>query len=186
MYSVEWQKRGLPHAHILIWFVDKIRAEDINSLISVEIPDPSTDQLLFDIVTTNMIHGPCGILNRSSPCMVDGKCTKRFPKDFINDTVTHIDGYPIYRRRSTENGGQSFIKTISNADIDIDNRWVVPYSPLLSKTFNAHINPLTPSGPQNLTTFVYGGFVDIWIREMDSSAFSLFLLTVGGRKRTGA
>ncbi|GBM86776.1 hypothetical protein AVEN_203254-1 [Araneus ventricosus] len=72
--------------------------------------------------------------------MVDGKCTKRFPKDFINDTVTHIDGYPIYRRRSPENGGQSFIKTISNADIDIDNRWVVPYSPLLSKTFNAHIN----------------------------------------------
>ncbi|GBM45853.1 hypothetical protein AVEN_180721-1 [Araneus ventricosus] len=48
------------------------------------------------------------------------------------------------------------------------------------------INPLTPSGPQNLTTFVYGGFVDIWIREMDSSAFSLFLLTVGDRKRTGA
>ncbi|GBM07925.1 hypothetical protein AVEN_227221-1 [Araneus ventricosus] len=48
------------------------------------------------------------------------------------------------------------------------------------------VNPLTPSGPQNLTTFVYGGFVDIWIREMDSSAFSPFLLTVGGRKRTGA
>ncbi|XP_039969990.1 uncharacterized protein LOC120781834 [Bactrocera tryoni] len=87
-----------------------------------------------------MIHGPCGNLNRSSPCMVDGKCTKRFPKDFTNDTVTHVDGYPIYRRRSTENGGQTFIKTISYADIDIDNRWVVPYSPLLSKTFNAHIN----------------------------------------------
>ncbi|GBO42975.1 hypothetical protein AVEN_98633-1 [Araneus ventricosus] len=48
------------------------------------------------------------------------------------------------------------------------------------------VNPLTPSGPQNLTTFVYGGFVDIWIREMDSSAFSPFLLTVGGRKPTGA
>ncbi|GBN60068.1 hypothetical protein AVEN_135926-1, partial [Araneus ventricosus] len=48
------------------------------------------------------------------------------------------------------------------------------------------LNPLTPSGPQNLTTFVYGGFVDIWIREMDSSAFSPFLLTVGGRKPTGA
>ncbi|GBM35022.1 hypothetical protein AVEN_240378-1 [Araneus ventricosus] len=47
-------------------------------------------------------------------------------------------------------------------------------------------NPLTPSGPQNLTTFVYGGFVDIWIREMDSAAFSPFLLTVGGRKSTEA
>lgn len=138
MYSVEWQQRGLPHAHILIWFVDKIRPEDIDSLISAEIPDPSTDQFQFDIVTTNLIHGPCGDLNRSSPCMVDGKCTKRFPKDFTNDTVTHVDGYQIYRRRSTDSSGQSSVKTISNADID--NRWVVPYSPLLSKPFNAHIN----------------------------------------------
>lgn len=24
MYSIEWQKRGLPHAHILIWLVNKI------------------------------------------------------------------------------------------------------------------------------------------------------------------
>ncbi|GFT90934.1 helitron_like_N domain-containing protein [Trichonephila clavipes] len=39
-----------------------------------------------------------------------------------------------------KNGGQSFIKNINNTDIDIDNRWVVPYSPLLSKTYNAHIN----------------------------------------------
>ncbi|XP_044595144.1 uncharacterized protein LOC123272415 [Cotesia glomerata] len=87
-----------------------------------------------------MIHGPCGTFNRSSPCMSDGKCTKNFPKDFTNDTITNVDGYPIYRRRNPDNGGQSFIKNISNTDIDIDNRWVVPYSPLLSKTYNAHIN----------------------------------------------
>ncbi|CAH2098234.1 unnamed protein product [Euphydryas editha] len=30
MYSVEWQKRGLPHAHILLWLVDKIRPEAID------------------------------------------------------------------------------------------------------------------------------------------------------------
>ncbi|XP_049819697.1 uncharacterized protein LOC126264710 isoform X1 [Aethina tumida] len=140
LYSVEWQKRGLPHAHILVWLIDKIRPEEIDSIISAEIPDPSTDQLLFDIVTTNMIHGPCGTLNSSSPCMANGKCTKNFPKDFTNDTVTNVDGYPIYRRRNPDNGGQSFIKNIINTDIDIDNRWVVPYSPLLSKTYNAHIN----------------------------------------------
>ncbi|XP_044594871.1 uncharacterized protein LOC123272237 [Cotesia glomerata] len=138
--ALTFQKRGLPHAHILVWFIDKIRPEEIDSIISAEIPDPSTDQLLFDIVTTNMIHGPCGTLNSSSPCMADGKCTKNFPKDFTNDTVTNVDGYPIYRRRNPENGGQSFIKNIINTDIDIDNRWVVPYSPLLSKTYNAHIN----------------------------------------------
>ncbi|CAF4944016.1 unnamed protein product [Pieris macdunnoughi] len=119
---VEWQKRGLPHAHILVWLIDKIRPEEIDSIISAELPDPSTDQLLFDIVTANMIHGPCGTLNRTSPCMADGKCTKNFPKDFTNDTITNVDGYPIYRRRSPDNGGRSFIKNINNTDIDIDNR----------------------------------------------------------------
>lgn len=140
MYSVEWQKRGLPHAHILVWLIDKIRPEEIDSIISAEIPDRSTDHLLFDIVTTNMIHGPCGDLNRSSPCMADGKCIKSFPKNFNNETITNVDGYPLYRRRNTENGGQSFSKYVNRAEIDIDNRWVVPYSPLLCKTYNAHIN----------------------------------------------
>jgi len=51
MYLVEWQKRGLPHAHILVLLIDKIRPEQIDSIISAEIPDPSTDQLLFDIIT---------------------------------------------------------------------------------------------------------------------------------------
>jgi hypothetical protein len=122
MYSVEWQKRGLPHAHILVWLIDKIRPEEIDRIISAEIPDASTDQLLFDIVIANMIHGPCGILNRLSPCMADGKCTKSFPKNFTNDTITSVDGYPMYRRRSPDNGGHSFIKNINNTDIDIDNR----------------------------------------------------------------
>ncbi|GFX89913.1 helitron_like_N domain-containing protein [Trichonephila clavipes] len=25
MYSIEWQKRGLPHAHILVWLINKFR-----------------------------------------------------------------------------------------------------------------------------------------------------------------
>ncbi|GFR22669.1 helitron_like_N domain-containing protein [Trichonephila clavata] len=138
--KLEWQKRGLPHAHILVWLIDKLRPEEIDSIISAEIPDPSTDQLLFDIVTTNMIHGPCGNPNRSSSCMADGKCTKSFSKHFTNYTITNVVGYPIYCRRNTDNGEQSFTKNVNNAEIGIDNRWVVPYSPLLSKTFNAHIN----------------------------------------------
>lgn len=89
-----------------------------------------------------MIHGPCGSFNINSPCMDNGKCTKRFPKDLLTDTITGNDGYPLYRRRSTENGGHSFMLTARNQqnDIEIDNRWVVPYSPLLSKTYKAHIN----------------------------------------------
>ncbi|XP_028968047.1 uncharacterized protein LOC114828365 [Galendromus occidentalis] len=36
MYSIEWQKRGLPHAHILIWLVNKITPDRIDDIISAE------------------------------------------------------------------------------------------------------------------------------------------------------
>ncbi|GFQ85411.1 ATP-dependent DNA helicase [Trichonephila clavata] len=50
------------------------------------------------------------------------------------------DGYPFYRRRSPENGGiRTTIRSRANC-IDINNRWIVPFSPVLSCTFRAHIN----------------------------------------------
>ena len=61
MYSVEWQKRGLPHAHILLWLEDKIRPDEIDSIISAEIPDETVDSKLHAVVTKHMIHGPCGL-----------------------------------------------------------------------------------------------------------------------------
>jgi PIF1-like helicase/Helitron helicase-like domain at N-terminus len=140
MYSVEWQKRGLPHAHILIWMMEKITPNRIDEIISAEIPDIEIDKDLHDIVSKNMIHGPCGSLNNNSPCMSDGKCTKRYPRDLLAETITGNDGYPLYRRRSTKDGGKSIKLKVLNNTIDVDNRWVVPYSPLLLKTYNAHIN----------------------------------------------
>ena len=142
LYTIEWQKRGLPHAHILVWLKDRIRPEEIDQIISAEIPDPLIDQELFDIVTKHMIHGPCGAFNMTSPCMENGKCKKNFPKPHTNDTISDIDGYPMYRRRSTENGGHTFTMRLPNFpnQVEFDNQWVVPYSPLLSKTYKAHIN----------------------------------------------
>ena len=82
-----------------------------------------------------MVHGPCGALNRNSPCMKDNKCTKRFPKPFVEETRKGEDGYPTYRRRAPEDGGfQTFVR-----QHDIDNRWIVPYCPLLTKTFKIGI-----------------------------------------------
>ncbi|GFX71444.1 ATP-dependent DNA helicase [Trichonephila clavipes] len=72
--------------------------------------------------------------------MSDEKCTKQYPRDLLAETITGNDGYPLYRRRSTEDDGKSIELKVLNNTIDVDNRWVVPYSPLLLKTYNAHIN----------------------------------------------
>ena len=95
--------------------------------------------MLFDFATANMTHDPCGNLNHSSPYMADRKWTKNLLKISL-DKITNVDGYPIYRQRNPDNGRQSFFKNINNIGIDIDNRYVVSYSPLLSKTFNAQID----------------------------------------------
>lgn len=53
-----------------------------------------------------------------------------------------IDGYLLYCRRNANNCGHTFSMRMSNSTdrVEIDNPWVVPYSPLLSKTYKAHIN----------------------------------------------
>ncbi|XP_073986276.1 uncharacterized protein [Rhodnius prolixus] len=107
MYFIEWQKRGLPHAHILIWTMEKITPNRIDEILSAEIPDIEIDKDLHDIVSKNIIHGPSGSLSNNSPCMSDGKCTKRYPRDLLAETITGNDGYSLYRRRSTEDANKS-------------------------------------------------------------------------------
>ncbi|CAI6370275.1 unnamed protein product [Macrosiphum euphorbiae] len=87
-----------------------------------------------------MIHGPCGTQNPGSPCMQNGNCSKRFPRPFVVDTISGIDGYPLYRRRSPDDNGRSIIMKVKGKDVVVDNRWIVPYCPLLSKTFSNHCN----------------------------------------------
>ncbi|XP_039967840.1 uncharacterized protein LOC120779563 [Bactrocera tryoni] len=118
----------------------KIRPDQIDKVIPAEIPDEEIDPQLFDVVTKNRIHGPCGAINPTAPCMIDNKCSKRYPRALVDDTITGNDGYPLCRRRSAEDGGNSTVIKVRNQDVDVDNRWVVPYSPLLSKIFEAHIN----------------------------------------------
>ncbi|GFU79470.1 ATP-dependent DNA helicase [Trichonephila clavipes] len=102
MYSIKWQKRGLPHVHLLLWLMETLRPNQIDEIISSEIPNLETDRKLYDTVTKNMIHGPCGALNPSSPCMKEGKCTKKYPRGLLKDTKTNDKGYPLYRRRAPD------------------------------------------------------------------------------------
>jgi len=140
IYTVEWQKRGLPHAHILLWLSDDTNVRDVDRYISAELPDPDNDPSLFNVVKTQMVHGPCGDVNPLSPCMRNDQCSKRYPRQFVTDTVTGRDGYPLYRRRSPRDGGFTTTLRIRGRNVQVDNKWIVPYCPLLSRIFNAHIN----------------------------------------------
>jgi len=76
LYTVEFQKRGLPHIHLLLTLGDNSKfrnPEDIDKVVSAEIPDPSNKEL-YELVKAHMVHGPCGHLNPSCVCMQDEKC----------------------------------------------------------------------------------------------------------------
>jgi hypothetical protein len=136
MYTIEFQKRGLPHAHILLFLQPSSKypaPNDINKIISAEIPDPVNASELYNLVKTHMMHGPCGVGTTNPPCYKDGKCSKYYPKKFQPTTVVDQDGYPVYRRR--DNG-----YTIEKNGIFMDNRNVVPHNPQLLLKYHAHIN----------------------------------------------
>lgn len=122
VYSVEWKKRGLPHAHILLWLHEKIRPYDVDNIISTEFPNPNEDPVLFDVVKTHMVHGPCGALNANSPCMRDGLCSKRYPRGRTDQTITREHGYPLYRRQLPQQGGFSIEIRLRGQPIIVDNR----------------------------------------------------------------
>ncbi|KAM0832575.1 hypothetical protein ACQ4PT_064805 [Festuca glaucescens] len=137
LHTVEFQKRGLPHAHILVWQDKEKRGEVtpalIDSFVSAEIPDPVEDPLGYALVAEFMMHGPCGEHNPKCPCMKDGVCSKKFPKSFQDETSVDEAGFPVYRRR---NNGRFVMKN----KVKLDNRHVVPYNMTLLKIFQAHLN----------------------------------------------
>lgn len=63
LHVIEFQKRGLPHAHLLIFSAnaDKPRTpQQIDLMVCAQLPGEYADPDLFKAVTRHMLHGPCG------------------------------------------------------------------------------------------------------------------------------
>ena len=140
---VEFQKRGLPHAHILIILKQgekPLTDDDYDRFVCAEIPNPNTHPILFSYVTKHMLHGPCGVANPSCVCMDKDTmtCTKFFPKQKQHFTTHEEDAFPSYRRRCSH----TYAKKNSKGEVifNFDDTWVVPYNPYLLYKYNAHIN----------------------------------------------
>jgi len=155
-YVIEFQKRGLPHAHILLIMQEYSKVhngEQVDKIVSAEIPD----KLLFpemhnDVVTYNL-HGPCN----ESFCMNGGICSRGYPKPFINETNIPIDGFVQYKRVDnpvTLTYPGSRTRVINNCD-------VVPYSPVLTYRYKSHINVevcSTLASVKYLYKYIFKGF----------------------------
>jgi hypothetical protein len=85
IYVIEFQKCGLPHAHIIIFFAEDYKphmVEDVDRMISVEFSNSKTNKLAHETVARCMMHGPCGATFPNAPCMENGKCKKQYPHKF--------------------------------------------------------------------------------------------------------
>ncbi|XP_046587809.1 uncharacterized protein LOC124292965 [Neodiprion lecontei] len=141
VYTVEFQKRGLTHAHIL--FIsnnnDKLMTpEAIDSFISAEIPDKRIHQQLYQSVTSHMLHVPH---TSKIPCWnsVTKSCSKNIPKNLVENTDISGGGFPKYRRR--KNTDVNYYRNhVEGRNIQVDNSMVVPHNPYLLAMYDCHMN----------------------------------------------
>ncbi|POM75465.1 Helitron helicase-like protein [Phytophthora palmivora] len=59
VHVVEYQKRGLPHAHILLILRPEDKptsAEDVDNIVSAELPDKENHPVLYATVISSMLH----------------------------------------------------------------------------------------------------------------------------------
>nr|XP_027075846.1 uncharacterized protein LOC113699685 [Coffea arabica] len=135
VYVIEFQKRGFSHAHLLLILKPQFKLlnpESYDKVVCAELPDQLQYPHLYSLVVKHMLHGPCGNMDKSCPCMKDGSCKSHYPK--ISAPYNHgEDSYPYYRRMGDG-------KKVKVRRFTLDNRWVVPYNPYLLALFDCHMN----------------------------------------------
>jgi hypothetical protein len=128
VHRIEFQKRGLPHAHIIVVYFNKLTLEMVDAIVCAELPDPQRQPKLFAIVAQNLIHkcSDARCLDKETK-----RCTKNFPKPFVQETTLDENGRVHYRRRDQTHvvNGKSY-----------NNAQVVPYNPMLTLKYGCHIN----------------------------------------------
>lgn len=151
MYSVGFVEMYIPlniknvTCHICIFyffFTLKIKIFDaakIDEIVSAELLTEENDLTgeLFGIVSSVILHGPCGNQNPNAPCMKRSdhnspECTKQYPREFLPETVVQENGYPLYRCQNNGRYHEIPDPQDRNHTFRMDNCWFVPYNPFLS------------------------------------------------------
>lgn len=151
IYVVEFQKRGLPHAHIVVILKEGDRPmtpADIDSLSSAEIPPlPADDddspeaakqRELRELVLEHMVHNDCsGPNGRRCPCWDDVKkgCGGNFPFAFAPTSSMGDE-----RRKAVLRRRQGAAWTANVNSRRVTNEYVVPYNASFLLKYRCHMN----------------------------------------------
>jgi hypothetical protein len=134
IHVIEFQKRGLPHAHILVRLEGDDadiprRGVDVDRIIQAHMPPiihghragcDCDEHRLRHLVQKNMCH-ECA----KNVCITeeDPRCKRRFPKATnVEETTSDESGYPLYKRMSAEDA------------------FVVPYNRVALLKYETHVN----------------------------------------------
>jgi hypothetical protein len=157
VYVVEFQKKGLPHAHILVSLRDDAdrpkTADDLDRVISAEIPplpDPNdhspkaeAQRRLRKSVLRHHVHNDCKggrAAGKTCPCLDKrtGRCRFRLDVvDFQSRTVINElengKRQVLLRRRMGESA-------VTESGRCVDNRHISPYVPYFVLKYDCHFN----------------------------------------------
>lgn len=138
--SFEFQKRGLPHNHLILWMHPnfKVRSPQVvDAFISATIPreDDPEEKVIRGLVTSHQLHNLCGEQHHGAPCMKHNRCSKYYPKPFRDETVMQDErGCVAYRRPNDDS------VFIDSAGRHYNNMWVVSYVRLLLLKWGGHLH----------------------------------------------
>lgn len=127
---------GNLHMHMLVTLDERCAprtSADVDRMTRATIPDPRLEPALFSMVKQHHIHGPCD----TGDCIcldAQGRCTKKFPKAFREESAVGENGYA---EPSRPDDGPRI--EYSNGKV-AHNGFVVPYNPHLLLEFDAHVN----------------------------------------------
>ena len=161
IHCVEFQKRGLPHAHILIKYDrDCISPDDIDSVVSAEMPsDPDDRALVQQFMTHNHPapdSPPSKYCQRTLP---DGSrdCRFHYPFSLCQKTTIDDEGRVRYRRRHA------------------GDEMVVPHCLALLRKFRCHIN-FEIAGTSHLFQYIFKYIHKGTVLPMPLSTVQLFTI----------
>ena len=140
---IEYQHRGLPHAHVVFKLSDTPSRDDndgcykwIDHWISAELPDPIEQKELYCAVSNHMLH-ECS--NRVNGCIgKNGLCKKGFKYTYIFIIYINLKGFSnlnIREKTSFDEKGYPLYRKKKKEDLN-----VVSYHKQILLDWNGHVN----------------------------------------------